>query len=292
MAVSVIYNVSSGGGEDSLFPLLDLVTFSEGPVTYPLDSADGLEETMDDYTDDIDTDSAVVNNDTLANLGADKLATMLGWWDGAGYSGSGNWLNQGVGGALDWVLGAGGAAPSFAAGVFTFDGVDDYMAIADNALFDFLSGNPFSIGVIMTPKVAIVSGAAIMSKYSGSAAGYALAMASATTYQFTVADQTTTNNAGTQTTAVNTKQLFGGMRYSQAHVSQAQTHKVVGGAQTQTNNTLGASGGGRTDNALALTLGARPGLTNFCQMDVVGVFLHNAPIHTIDLLAIGAYYGV
>ena len=125
------------------------------------------------------------------------LSTFEGWWDAAGHV-SGNLINRGTAGAtLDFVMGAGGAAPAFAAGVFTFDGVDDVMTVADNATLDIGNNVSFSMGCVIQPVTALAVGKRIMAKDPGSGVTYMLRGTTAGALLFNVNDGTTSASAST-----------------------------------------------------------------------------------------------
>ena len=65
---------------------------------------------------------------------------------GINYSGSGNWLDE-MGNGLDAVI---SGAPTFSVDTWTFDGVDDYLSIPDNALLDFALTDDFTLMAIMS----------------------------------------------------------------------------------------------------------------------------------------------
>ncbi len=92
---------------------------------------------------------------------------------GINYSGSGDWLDE-TGNSLDITI----TGPTFASNVFTFDGFNDEMSVADSALLDFGATDPFTVLVMgKKPDVTPLGNQCIIAKkanFTGGGPGYLL----------------------------------------------------------------------------------------------------------------------
>jgi len=209
------------------------------------------------------------------------LTSAAGWWDASTYT-SGAWLNQGTEGAtLNFTLGAATAAPSFASGEFTFDGVNDYMYIADSSAIDIAAGESFTLGIIFNPTGATTNGARIISKDPGSGAIYNMQM---TTGPFIAVRL----NDGSSAPQTNVAAPTVGS-YQMAALVRDCTNNLLLGYKNSSVVTIATT----TEAAINNTAELRIGTTGTAiPMKVKAAFLFKRALTAAELLAIQHYYGL
>jgi len=233
-----------------------------------------------------DTQTATIQ--TPATMGAALAAACPLWWDGPTYSGSGDLLNSGTagsGGGRDMVLGAATAAPSFAAGVFTFDGSNDYMAMADNAAQTIDGG---TLWIVCTPVATVVLNSHIIgNNVTGTGPGVVICV-----------------DSGTATTMNGTARVSGSSATALASAVSAGTKRLYFVSRLPDGSgTIGIATGaafssaaltaqvGTINPTLAMTIGARPALSNFFKMTFNAAGLADRPLGPMSLQAIASAYG-
>lgn len=225
---------------------------------------------------------------SYTSAGRALLLSMVGWWDARDYSGSGSLLNKGTtGAAIDAALGAGSAAPSFSVDHFVFDGVDDYMAIPDNAALDFANADEFTVGVIVKFTTVPLTSGALLNKYdnsNGPLPGYYI-VSTGTTYGVTTGISDTGGqftNVASPVSAVNAKTLF----------AMTRDGGLIFATRDDTDNNSADTTTMTSANAQTLLVGKTPTNTNFQHFQLFGIFVSRTALIGSEILSILSEYGI
>lgn len=211
------------------------------------------------------------------------LLSALGWWDAADYT-SGAWANKGTAGsALNFTRGAAAANPSFASGEFTFDGVDDYMYIADTATLDVAAGESLTFGVIMNPVVTVPNGKRIISKDTGTGQTYLIRGSSGTSIVANFNDGTSSNFVGCALPTVGVYSLMAAVRDCAANLTWCYNG-------TSNNGSAALTSEAAINNAAEFRIGGIA--ANFTNMKVKAAFLFKRALTIQQINSIKSYYNV
>lgn len=230
------------------------------------------------------------NSAQSGDAGLTLLLTMAGFWDATSYSGSGNLLNQGTAGSSgDMIPGASTAAPTFASGKFTFDGVNDTMMTAgDVSTFGAPapSAGAFSFGVIVK-FLTTVNFKSFLTKYPSAAGGwYMLANGTANQSYVQLLSILGTNTDPTLSPvgAASEKCL---LAFSTPSGGPGVSYKNASGGTSQIEKRNGAS------TTIAKTaIGCIADGTSNQNFEMYGAFIHQGALTSQNLTDIAAHWGI
>lgn len=209
------------------------------------------------------------------------LSSMVAWWDAPSYIGSGPLLNKGtIGSFADLTI----SGPTFASGVFTFDGIDDEMsAVTGNTYLDCNTGESISVGVVVNHDVAPNSYGIYCGKKNGSIGWLMYSNASAI--------QAYCKYMGYSFTAISPNPGSTGVPILLTFVRNTSTLQILSGSNISTSSPTSDTASGNQANTGLFTIGSAA-LQNKQKFKLIAAFFHRGILTTQNLTDICTYYGI